>query len=390
MGPELEPPSRHRSVWFLTGTRADFGKLKPLIERTVDLGDVDVTVVVTGMHLLERYGSTVNEVRRLGPSVRIVELHNLSEATTMDRILARTVDGLADLIDVQTPDLFVVHGDRVEALAGAAVGALRNVPVAHVEGGEVSGTIDGILRHAISKLSHVHLVANDDAARRVVQLGEAPETVFAIGSPDIDVMLSNQLPSIERVLADYEIPFDDYAVVILHGVTTEPVEETRACAVALVDVLIASSLSAVVIYPNNDPGTDEIMGEYERLDDASRFTLLPSMRFESFLTLLRHARVMVGNSSAGVREAPIYGVPSVNIGSRQRDRHTHDTIIHAEATEESIRDALTQAATMRRGVPSLHFGEGDSAQRFADLLAASVLFELGPDKVFRDVPFAHS
>jgi len=347
-----------------------------------------VTVVATGMHLLEKYGSTVIEVRRLEPQVRVVEFANQDDGDTMDRVLARTIDGLADVVDADRPDLLVVHGDRVEALAGAAVGALRNVAVSHVEGGELSGTIDGILRHAISKLSHLHLVANEEAARRVVQLGEDPDTVFAIGSPDIDVMLSDTLPPLEQVLADYEIPFSDYSLVIFHGITTEDVDAVGDAADALVEVLLEGELPAVVVYPNNDPGSDAILRAYERLAGDDRFRVFPSLRFEAFLTLLHHSRLLIGNSSAGIREAPIYGVPSVNIGSRQRDRHHHPTIIHTGSSAAEIRAGIAEALDMPPGERSLHFGRGESARHFRELLAGDDIWALGADKVFRDLMFS--
>lgn len=376
-----------RHVCFLTGTRADFGKLKPLMAAAAALPGVRVTVVATGMHMMSQYGSTVIEVRRLRPMVEVREFVNQSYGDTMDRILARTIEGLSDVVDEDRPDLLVVHGDRVEALAGAAVGALRNVAVAHVEGGEVSGTIDGILRHAISKLSHLHLVANDEAARRVSQLGEDPATVWAIGSPDIDVMLSDDLPALDDVLRDYDIPFRDYALVLFHGTTTESVDEVEAVAASLVQVLLEGDLPAIVVYPNNDPGSAAILRHYKRLEGDPRFRVFPSLRFEAFLTLLHHSRLLIGNSSAGIREAPIYGIPSVNVGSRQRDRHHHPTILHTGVTADDIASGIATALELGRGEPSRHFGSGDSAARFADLLSDGGIWALGADKVFRDVLF---
>jgi UDP-N-acetylglucosamine 2-epimerase (hydrolysing) len=377
---------RMRHVCFLTGTRADFGKLKPLILEAAALPGIRVTVMVTGMHLMELYGYTITEVRRLEPQVTVREFANQGGGDGMDRVLARTVDGMSDLFDEDPPDLLVVHGDRVEALAGAAVGALRNVAVAHVEGGELSGTIDGILRHAISKLSHLHLVANEEAARRVVQLGEQSETVLTIGSPDIDVMLSDTLPSLDSVLESYEIPFRHYALVIFHGVTTEAIDDVRATARALVDALLEGDLSAVVVYPNNDPGSAAILEEYERLLGDERFRVFPSLRFEAFLTLLRHSELLVGNSSAGVREAPIYGVPSVNIGSRQRGRHQDPSIVDCGTKPDEILAAIKQARAAPRGASNLHFGAGTSARRFRELLSGDEIWALGADKIFRDLP----
>lgn len=377
--------SGRRQVWFLTGTRADFGKLKPLILAAADDPDVDVTVVATGMHLLDRYGYTVLEVRRLPPQVRVREFANQPTGATMDVILAETVAALGRMFDEQRPDLLVVHGDRVEALAGASVGALRGVAVAHVEGGERSGTIDGVLRHAISKLSHLHLVANEEAARRIVQLGEDPATVKVLGSPDIDVMVSGSLPALDDVRAAYAIPFERYVVVLFHSVTTEPPEHAAATATAMLEAVAESGVPAVVVYPNNDPGGQAILEVYEQLEGRADVRVFPSIRFESFLTLLANADALIGNSSAGIREAPFYGVPSVNIGTRQRDRFHHRSIHSCGGSVEEIGAAIADALADDRTPAADHFGAGDSAGRFAELLRDPATWDVELDKRFLDL-----
>jgi UDP-N-acetylglucosamine 2-epimerase (hydrolysing) len=377
--------SGRRQVWFLTGTRADFGKLKPLILAAADDPDVDVTVVATGMHLLDRYGYTVLEVRRLPAQVRVREFANQPTGATMDVILAETVAHLGRMFDEQRPDLLVVHGDRVEALAGASVGALRGVAVAHVEGGERSGTIDGVLRHAISKLSHLHLVANEEAARRIVQLGEDPATVKVLGSPDIDVMVSGSLPALDDVRAAYGIPFERYVVVLFHSVTTEPPEHAAATAVAMLQAVAEAGVPAVVVYPNNDPGGQAILEVYESLDERTDVRVFPSIRFESFLTLLANAEVLIGNSSAGIREAPFYGVPSVNIGTRQRDRFHHRSIHSCGGSVDEISAAIGAALADDRTPAADHFGAGDSAGRFAELLRDPATWDVELDKRFLDL-----
>ncbi len=175
------------------------------------------------MHMLARYGSTVNEITKAG-FTRLYPHINQDGAVTsqMDLVLATTIQGLGHYIREFPPDLIVVHGDRLEALAGAAVGAFTNTLVAHVEGGERSGTVDELVRHAVTKLSHLHFVANDDEARlRLIQMGETSSSIFVIGSPDIDIMLSDALPGIDEVKEKYGIPFDEYAILIYHPVTTE-------------------------------------------------------------------------------------------------------------------------------------------------------------------------
>ena len=229
-------------------------------------------------------------------------------SSQMDLVLANTVHGLGLHIRESQPDLLVVHGDRVEALAGAIVGALNKVRVAHIEGGEISGTIDELLRHAVTKLSHVHFVANEEAGQRLRQMGEDWKSIFIIGSPDTDIMFSPNLPSLEEVKRRYEIPFETYGIVLYHPVTTEHAQ-VRRNARELAEGLMASGRNFVVIHPNNDHGAETILEEMHRLRELSRFRFIPSMRFEYFLVLMKHAQVMVGNSSARVQEAPAYAVP---------------------------------------------------------------------------------
>jgi len=247
------PDNLKKKVLFITGTRADFGKLKPLIT-AVDASDhYDCTVFVTGMHTQTLYGNTAEEVRKCGFSNMHI-YHNQLSQQPMDVTLAETLRGIAYFIHENPQDLIVVHGDRVEALAGAISGSLNNIKVAHLDGGEVSGTIDELIRHAVSKLSHVHFVANETASRRLVQMGEREDAVFVIGSPDLDIMISGNLPDIEKAKSYYDIKFDDYAIVLFHPVTTE-IDSMPEKARMFVDALIESGNNYVVIYSNNDEGT---------------------------------------------------------------------------------------------------------------------------------------
>ena len=186
-----------KRITFLTGTRADFGKLKALMLKLKESPQFDLRIFVTGMHLNQNYGGTIHEIQKCGFE-NIFSFINHGHTFNMDQTLAQTIQGFSNYIQQNPTDLIVVHGDRVEALAGALVGSLNNIRVAHVEGGELSGTIDDSMRHAISKLSHAHFVANSDAAGRLQQMGEHPENIWEIGSPDTDIMLSGNLPSLQE------------------------------------------------------------------------------------------------------------------------------------------------------------------------------------------------
>lgn len=263
-------------IVFLTGTRADFGKLKTLMLRLQADPAFEVHLFVTGMHMLSKYGSTWDEIEKVGFR-NVYKFINQNASDTMDHILAKTVTGLSDYVKEIAPDLLVVHGDRIEAMAGAIVGVLNDVLVGHIEGGEVSGTVDEMLRHAVSKLAHMHFVANDTAQERLLQLGERADSIHVIGSPDVDVMNSGNLPSLDDVRQRYDLSFADYAILIFHPVTSEVADLRRQIGI-VVDQVIASDRNYVVIYPNNDHGTDAILEEYERLRGRSSVRIYPSMR----------------------------------------------------------------------------------------------------------------
>lgn len=372
-----------KKIVFLTGTRADFGKIKPLLLQLEHHSDFEVFVFVTGMHLQELYGYTLIEIQRC----KITNIHtfeNHTHESTMDLTLAKTIEGFSAYCKEIQPDLIVVHGDRVETLAGAIVGALNNFFVAHIEGGERSGTVDELIRHSVSKLSHLHFVSNAEAAKRLLQMGEEEQTIFEIGSPDIDIMFSKQLPDIESVKSYYEIPFETYAVVLFHPVTTE-LDQMEIHAQQLVNALIEDTQNYVVVYPNNDMGNHHIFKAYEALHNHPRFRLFPSLRFEYFLQLLKQAEFIIGNSSAGIREAPSYGISAINIGTRQLNRATHPCIHNVSYETSAILLAIQSAKPKSTEEMPQQFGEGRSAQLFLEALIKPNFWARTAQKQFRDV-----
>jgi UDP-N-acetylglucosamine 2-epimerase (hydrolysing) len=372
-----------KKILFLTGTRADFGKIKSLISILEKNAGFEVFVFVTGMHLQQQYGYTVIEIER-AQYQNVHTFHNHTHETTMDLTLAKTIEGLSAYVKQCKPDMIVIHGDRVEALAGAIVGSLNNILVSHIEGGEVSGTIDELIRHSTSKLSHVHFVSNEQAKKRLIQMGELSESVFTIGSPDIDIMFSNNLPDLETARDYYAIPFHSYAVAMFHPVTTEATHMQKYADI-FVDSLLEDTHNYVVIYPNNDLGSNAILKSYERLIGNPRFRIFPSLRFEYFLTLLKKSQFIIGNSSAGIREAPYYGLPIINIGTRQQNRSMHADIINADYDKADIRNALDSIDHFERKSPQSDFGTGNSAQLFLESLEKSDIWNLNHQKQFRDI-----
>jgi UDP-N-acetylglucosamine 2-epimerase (hydrolysing) len=371
-----------KKILFLTGTRADFGKLKSLIEITIKNQEFETYIFATGMHMQQKYGYTVEEIEKCGYK-NIYKYINHTSESSMDQTLAKTIEGFSNYVYELKPDLIVVHGDRVEALAGAIVGALNNILVAHIEGGEVSGTIDELIRHSVSKLSHLHFVSNELAKKRLTQMGELEDNIFVIGSPDVDVMLSQNLPSIEKVKERYQIPFDDFAIVMFHPITTEA-EFMSMYAKQFVDAILEMPLNFVVIFPNNDMGSNLILMEYERFKNRDNIKIFPSVRFEYFLVLLKHSMFIIGNSSAGIREAPYYGLPTINIGTRQQNRAIHKDIINCGYNTQEILQSIDKALNSKFEKTNL-FGKGNSDLLFIECLKQKELWQISKQKIFKDI-----
>jgi UDP-hydrolysing UDP-N-acetyl-D-glucosamine 2-epimerase len=373
-----------RKIVFITGTRADFGKLKSLIDILENDIKFDVYIFVTGMHLQQKYGYTYQEIA-LKKYSNLHKFINTSKDSTMDITLANTIQGFSNYIqDIVKPDMIVVHGDRLESLACAIVGSFNNIFVAHIEGGELSGTIDESIRHSISKLSHLHFVTSQNAKKRLIQLGENSKDIYIIGSPDIDLMISSDLPHFNESLKRYDIPFKDYGMLLYHPVTSE-IEKLNFQIEQLVKAINESNKNFIVIYPNNDLGSDMIIFNYKQhFEKKSNIKIFPSLRFEHFLTLLKNTEFILGNSSAGISEAPFYGVPTINIGSRQNNRSGNTDILNVDHDWKQILGAM-------KGINKLKikknddFGSGGSSEKFVEILKNEQTWRVNIQKYFNDL-----
>ncbi len=348
-----------KKLLFVTGTRADFGKMKSLIGSVHNSEKFEEYVYVCGMHLLEKFGSTYEEVLKENYSNVFVAYDSIV-SDNMSINLSEVTKSLTGYVLRIKPDMILVHGDRTDALAGAIVGALNNIKVAHIEGGELSGTIDESIRHAISKFAHFHFVCNDEAKRRLIQLGEEDDRIYIIGSPDIDIMMSKSLPSIDEARKRYEIDFKEYGILMYHPVTTE-IDKLKSNISNVVSAVLKSGKNMLVIYPNNDSGSQIILNEYARFENNGKIRLFPSLRFEYFLVLLKNSQFILGNSSAGIRESGIYGVPAIDLGTRQSGRYSFNSvknIQHVKETETDILSAISKIADYKK--TSYIFGSGNS------------------------------
>lgn len=344
--------------------------------------DFECQIFVTGMHTLKKYGYTYSEIKKCIHK-NIIIFNNQNYDTKQEIILANTVKGISKAIDQLKPDLIVVHGDRIEALAGAISGSFNNILVSHIEGGEISGTIDELMRHAITKLSHLHFVANEIAKKRLIQLGELESSVHIIGSPDIDIMRKEGLPDLDYVKKYYGIKFNKFAILIFHPTSTE-ISELKNQIKNIISALKKEKGNFIIIYPNNDLGSDIIINEYKKIK-RENFKVFSSLRFQYFLTLLKNAQFIIGNSSAGIREAEVYGTPIINIGNRQKNRSDNRDIINIPAEIIKINEAILKIKD-KRFQPKNNFGRvKNSDLKFIKKLRERKTWSISIQKQFIDI-----
>lgn len=372
-----------KKIVFLTGTRADWGKIKSIVKAVDESDDFEAYVYVTGMHLLKKCGYTYKIIEKENIKNTYVE-DKIKLTDKMDVNLANTIIYFSEYIRIIKPDFIVVHGDRVDALAAAIVGILNNIRVIHIEGGELTGTVDDSIRHAITKLSHIHFVANEESKIRLIQLGEKEKSIRIIGSPDIDIMLSDNLPNISDVKHKYKIDFDEYSIFMYHPVTTE-LDVIEKNVENVIKAIEKSNRKYICIYPNNDSGSNIILEKIQSINNKN-IRIFQSFPFEDFLVLLRECNFIIGNSSAGIREACVYGIPCINIGTRQNNRFPKRILKNIVSVKEDTEEILKYINVIDKyKFKSYYFGDGHSTELFMNAMRDKKFTEQNIQKSFVDL-----
>jgi len=371
-----------KKVLFLTGTRADYGKIKPLVKILSNSNKFKPILLITGMHMHKLYGYTIKEIEKDFKNIEMIKTKNFAIGDGMDLIAKKSIAVFSRIIKKLKPDLFVIHGDRVETLASSISCNFNNILTAHVEGGEVSGTVDESLRHATTKLSHVHFTSNKRAKKLLIRMGEIKENIYVIGSPEVDIMLSKNLPKIKECKKRYDIIFKKYSIFLFHPVTTANKNEIIKQNKILFSSLTKSKKNYIVIFPNNDTFSKIILKSIFKLKKNKYFKLLPSIRFEFYLTLLKNAEFIIGNSSSGIREAPVYGVPTINLGNRQKNRVYSKTIVNSSFNENEILKRIKSIKKIKK-LKKLNFGKGNSANKFYNIIKKKKFWNKDKQKHFK-------
>jgi GDP/UDP-N,N'-diacetylbacillosamine 2-epimerase (hydrolysing) len=366
-----------RQVCYVSGTRADFGLMERTLRGIAGHPRLALSICVTGMHLSALHGATVTDIEAAGLPIRArIALPALEgdSGAHMGKALGQALVGIIDALSARRPDVLLVLGDRGEMLAGALAALHLNIPIVHVHGGERSGTVDEPVRHAISKLAHLHCVSTEGARERLVRMGERPEHVFVTGAPGLDGIEALATFSRRDLCAEQKLdPARSLALVIFHPVVQEA-ESAGAQAQALLDAVFDLGMQAVCFTPNSDAGSSGVRAVLERHAGHDDVRVITHVGRAKFISWMAAADVMVGNSSAGIIEAASLGLPVVNVGSRQQGRERSANVVDVpNVRSRDVAAALQgiphEPAHAKRHIHHNVYGDGRASERIVDLLA---------------------
>ena len=365
-----------RKIAVITGTRADFGIFHHVLKEIEKQVTLDLKLIVCGMHLCPEFGMTINEIEKDGFEIadKFETILASDTGASMAKSIGLSIISMAQSFDRIKPDLVLILGDRGEMLGAATTAIHMNIPVAHIHGGEVTGTVDESIRHAITKLSHIHFPANEDSKQRILKLGEKEENIFVVGAPGLDYIRKTQYLSREEMLEKFELEDDKIFLLTQHPVTTErdmvewQIRET-------LDAVVELGYQTIVSYPNSDNGGREIIRVIEEY--RAKYPFLRVFRNLSqveYLSFLQISEVMIGNSSSGIIEAPSFRLPVVNIGSRQDGRLRACNIIDVPYGKETVKDGINKAINdmdFKKQLKSCTnpYGDGNASGKIAKILS---------------------
>jgi len=365
-----------RKIAVVTGTRAEYGILKPVLKAIKTHPRLNLALIVTGMHLSKEFGYTIKEIRKDGFKIdaKVEMLHGEDTGAAMAKSIGKCIEKMTEALKRIKPDFLVLLGDRGEMLAGAVAASYMNIPIAHLHGGEASGSVDDSVRHAITKLAHIHFPATRESANRIIKMGEDPSRIFIVGAPALDTILNERLPKPADLSKKYGLDLSKPILLVLqHPVVTEADEAANQMKETL-NAVVELKHQTIIIYPNADAGGRRMIKVIKKFERKYSFIKsFKSILYTDYLGLMRVASVMIGNSSSGIIEAPSFHLPVVNIGTREKGRERSTNVIDVRNNKREILKAVKKALCDKqfRGKVKKcrnHYGDGKAGTRIAEML----------------------
>jgi GDP/UDP-N,N'-diacetylbacillosamine 2-epimerase (hydrolysing) len=368
---------RKRKILFITERRADYSRLKPIMKLVQKSPKLQIQLIVTGMHLLKKFGETKKNIEadgfKIDEIVPIFTENDSDDGASMVRGMGKALITFSEIFPKLKPDIVFTGFDIGANFAAGITGMHLNIPVVHIQGGEVSGTVDEVIRHAMTKFSHIHFPATEKSVKRIIKMGEDPEYVFNVGSPSLDTIHSIDYPSKREMAGKYGFNPDKPLIIILqHPVTTEVdkvVSQIKETVEAVKFINYKYDTQALAVYSNNDAGGKRIIDHLKK----SGIKSYPHIPYEDFLRLMRVASVLVGNSSAGIHEAPSLKLPTVNIGTREQFRERGVNVLDTGYDKKEIAKAIEKSLFDEKFINKVKKGKnpydgGNTAEKVVKIL----------------------
>lgn len=364
-----------RKIAVVTGTRADYGIYYSVLKAIEKNLKLELQLIVCGMHLCPEFGMTVDEIEKDGFPIadRIETILASDTGSAMAKSIGLTLMNITQTLERLNPDVLVVLGDRGEMMAAALAATHMNIPVAHIHGGEVTGTVDESIRHAVTKLSHIHFPATEDSKERILRMGEKEENIFVTGAPGLDYIKNTECLSRDEMLKRFDLKDEKIFVMTQHPITTErdmvewQIRQT-------LDAVVELGIQTIISYPNSDNGGREIIKVIEEYRAKYDFLkVFKNLSQVEYLSLLNIADAMIGNSSSGIIEAPSFKLPVINIGTRQEGRLRAVNVIDVGYEKEEILEGINKALHDGKYKEELKscvnpYGDGNAGERISKYL----------------------
>lgn len=365
-----------KKICILTGSRAEYGLLKPVIEAVSSHAGLKLHLIAAGMHLSREFGHSATEIKKDGFTVRKYIRMNPPDDTSLGMVKAigRGIRELGDAFSELRPDALIILGDRIEALAGTIAAGYMNIAIAHIHGGDsAQAGLDESARHAITKFAHIHFPATRKSAERIKKMGEEPWRIHVVGAPALDTILNVPLLTRDELAGKYRLPPNEpYILVVQHSVSTSP-EKAGMQIVETLEAIKKLSLRTIIIYPNSDAGGREIIGHIKCNLNIKFISAYRNLPHTVYLSLLKYASALVGNSSSGIIESSSFKIPVVNIGDRQKGRERSTNVLDCRHDRSAIKRAIERCLYDKGFMKKVKrcrnpYGEGKAGQKIADIL----------------------
>ncbi len=366
-----------RNIAVVTGTRADFNYLRLIIRRIEASETLKLSLIVTGMHLLKSHGYTIDLIRDDKiPITEVIEMYEENNSTkeSLGKAVGKGIIGFTKSLNKIKPDLLLVLGDRYEVLASVIAASTLLIPIAHIHGGDsnLQGQVDEQIRHSITKFSHIHFPATEKSAKRINLMGEEEWRIHEVGSPSIDHFYLEKFLKKEEICESLGLNSNmNIIICIQHPYTIEPEKSGEYMRMTL-KALEELNLQVVIIYPNNDPGNELIIKEIEKYKEHQNFRIFKNLDYHHFYSLIANANLLIGNSSAGLIESPVFKIPVINIGDRNKGRESAENVLNVQhdlnLIKNAIKTALSEDFILSCDNLKNPYGDGKASERIIEIL----------------------